>query len=50
MTSILFLIGRIYRKKFKFNYLKTQNKFLNFLLHFLNVHQILNFLIKIWLS
>ena len=37
-TSILVVIGRIYRCQFKYNYLKNQKLFLNFLLHFCNLH------------
>ena len=37
-TSILVVIGRLYRYQFKCNYLKNQKPFLNFLLHFWNLH------------
>ena len=44
MTSILFVIVRIYGNQLKFNYLKTKNFFPNFLLYFWKVHDILNIL------
>ena len=42
MTIILFRIARICNSQFKCNYLKNETLFPNFLLHFLNPHQILN--------
>ena len=44
MASIFFKIVRIYCNQFKCNYLKKH--FLNFLLHFWNLHSISNFLKK----
>ena len=46
MTSIVFKIARISHSQFKWNYLKNEKKFLNFLIHFQKIHQILNFLKK----
>ena len=46
MTSILFEIERIRRLRFKFQYLKNQNIFLIFLIHFWNQHQISKILKK----
>ena len=46
MASILFKIVRICKSIFKCNCLKNENIFLNFLLHFLNVHEILDILEK----
>ena len=37
-NSILVIIRRIYRYQFKCNYLKNKKHFLNFLLHFCNLH------------
>ena len=34
----------MFRKQFKYSYLKNQQSFFNFLLHFRNLHQILNIL------
>ena len=49
MTSIFFIIVRIYVNQFKCNYLRKKKSFLNPLLHFWNLHQILNiFKKKIW--
>ena len=42
MTNILFMIVRICHFQFKCNYLKNEKPFLNLLLHFRNLHQILN--------
>ena len=42
MTSILFLIETIQRNQFKSNYLKNEKLFLEFFLHFPNLHEILN--------
>ena len=42
MTSILFLTDTISRNQFGRNYLKNKKLFLNFFLHFRNVHEILN--------
>ena len=42
MTSIFFVISRMYLNQFKRNYLKNKKLFLNFLLHFWNHHQFLN--------
>ena len=42
MSRILAAICRIYRNSFKRNYLIKKRLFLDFLLHFLNVHQISN--------
>ena len=44
MTSIIFLIGRIYCNQFKCHYLRNKNIFPNFFLLFWNLHQILNIL------
>ena len=46
MTSILLEIVRIWRPRFKRNYLYTQKLFLILLLHVWNLHQILNILKK----
>ena len=50
MKSILFLIETIERYQFRCNYLRKKEHFLNFLLHFWNVYQILNILKKKWPS
>ena len=42
MTTILFRIVRIYRPRFKCNYLKNENLLVIFSFHFWNLHQILN--------
>ena len=42
MTSILFLIETIQRNQFESNYLKNEKLFLEFFLHFPNLHEILN--------
>ena len=42
MTSILFLTENIWRNKFGSNYLKSQKLFLNYFLHFRNLHETLN--------
>ena len=42
MTNILFIVERIYRNQFKWNYLRNQKIFQNFFLHIWNMHQILN--------
>ena len=42
MTSILFLAENIWRNQFGSNYLKNENVFLNYFLHFRNLHEILN--------
>ena len=44
MTSILFLIRRVYWNQFACNYLRNKTLFLNFLLHFWNLCQALNIL------
>ena len=44
MTSILFLKLKIYCEELKYNYLKNKKFFLDFLLHFWNLHQIWNIL------
>ena len=46
MASILVNIARICDSQFKCNYLKNQRHLINFLLHFWNLHEISNFLIK----
>ena len=46
MTSILFLMVRIYRNQFKCNYLKNILFCLNFLLHIRNLHQPMKILRK----
>ena len=46
LASILFNIATICNSQFKCNYLKNEKHFLNFLLHFWNLHQILNILKK----
>ena len=46
MGSILFKIARICHSQFKYNYLKNENLFLNFLFHFCNLQQILTILKK----
>ena len=46
MKSILFLIGTIQRYQFICNYLRNKKSFVNFLLHFWNVHEYLNLLTK----
>ena len=43
MTSILFLTENIWGNQFRSNYLKNEKLFLNYLLHFRNLHEILNF-------
>ena len=42
MTSILFVTENIWRSQFGSNYLKNEKLFLNFFLHFRNLHEILN--------
>ena len=42
MTSILFLTENIWRNQFGSNYLKNEKLFLNYLLDFRNLHEILN--------
>ena len=42
MTSILFLTENIWRNQFGRNYLKNEKLFLNYFLHFRNLHEILN--------
>ena len=44
MASIMFKVLRICNSQLKFNYLKKEKLFLNFLFHFWNLHQILNIL------
>ena len=44
MTNILFKIARTCNSRFKCNYLKNQKPFGNLLLHFWNLHLILNIL------
>ena len=44
MTSIPVSISRLCDNKFKRLYLKNERLFLDFLLHFWNVHEILNIL------
>ena len=44
MAGILFKIAWISHSQFKCIYLKNEKKFLNFLFHFWNIHQILNVL------
>ena len=46
MTSILFLIERIYCNYFRSNYLRNKKLFLNFFVRFRNLHSILNILEK----
>ena len=46
MRRILFIIVRMCRSQFKYNHLKNRKCFLNVLLHFWNLHQILNILKK----
>ena len=46
MINILFLIVRISCSRFKGNYLKNENLFLNSFLHLPNIHPILNILKK----
>ena len=46
MPTILAIIRTIYRNRFKCTYLKTQTLFLNILLHFQNLHEILKILKK----
>ena len=41
MTSILFLTENIWRNQFGSNYLRNQKLFLNYFLHFRNLHEIL---------
>ena len=45
-TSIIFLVETIQWKQFRCIYLKNKNIFLNFLVHFSNLHEILNILKK----
>ena len=42
MTSILFLTENIWRNQFGSNYVKNEKLFLNYFLHFRNLHEILN--------
>ena len=42
MANIIFRVFRISNSEMKCNYLKEEKPFLDFLLHFLNLHQILN--------
>ena len=42
MTSILFVTENIWRNQFGSNYLKNEKLFLNFFLHFRDLHEILN--------
>ena len=42
MTSILFLTDNIWRNQFGSNYLKNEKLFLDYFLHFRNLHEILN--------
>ena len=42
MANIIFRVSRISNSEMKCNYLKEEKPFLDFLLHFLNLHQILN--------
>ena len=42
MTSILFLTENIWRNQFGRNYLKNEKLFVNYFLHFRNLHEILN--------
>ena len=42
MTSILFLTENIWRNQIGSNYLKNEKLFLNYVLHFRNLHEILN--------
>ena len=42
MTSILFLTEIIWRNQFGSNYLKNKKLFLNYILRFRNLHEILN--------
>ena len=44
MKSILFLIGTIQEYQFRCNYLRSKKIFVNFMLHFWNVDEILNIL------
>ena len=44
MASILLNVTRICESQFKYNYLKNENFFLNFLFNFWNLHQISNIL------
>ena len=46
MTSIPVAISRFSKNKFKRLYLKKEIHFVDFFLHFLNVHEIENFLKK----
>ena len=46
MTCILFRMVWICCFRFKWNYLKNEKEFLNFLINFLNLHPILNILKK----
>ena len=46
MARIFFVIVRIYRNQLKRKYLKNKKKFLDFLLHFWNLHSILFFFKK----
>ena len=41
MTSILFVTENIWRNQFGSNYLKNEKLFLNFFLHFRDLHEIL---------
>ena len=50
MTSISEAIWRIYRNKFKRYYLRNKKLFLDFLLHFWNVYEILSIFKKRWMS
>ena len=44
MANIFFVIARIYRNQVKCNYLRNEKPFPIFLLHFLDLNQLLNIL------
>ena len=46
IRSTLFLLETIYSNNFRYNYLRNEKYFLNFILHFLNLNSILNIFIK----
>ena len=46
MASVLVIKETISPTQFKYNYLKNQKHFMNFLFHFWNLHQISNFFKK----
>ena len=50
MKSILFLVETIKWEQFRWIDRKKEKLFLNFFVHFSNLHQLLNIFKQIWLS